>query len=242
MKNPFRDKFELSKKIGSWGIWFSRIAFILSIFSVIFENDFWVIALGILAVLMFLTDIVKGQILSMANRQRIDDLIDNSFEKNFGESRSEGYYTNETTTCGIERLAVNIFESCFYSKRILEDVRCKTWIWAIGMTILIIVIACMGLQTILCIIFQASFPILLLINAVQSEMLISKLSDIESDYRKIYNNSNDNCRMAGLMSCVLKYENAMATYKALLSESSYKKLNKKLNEEWNSLKKKYNLE
>lgn len=241
MRNPFQDKFKLAKNIDHTCTILSAIALLLSLLSAGCPHELYGVASGLVAVFTVFLDFANKYIISLANCERIDDLIDNSFEIKLAESRSEGYYTNDNTTCGIERLALNSCESCFYTKRILKKERKWTWSKSIITASIIIFIALIGFNTTLTTILQASLPLYFFVNAILSEILIFKLNEIERSYRSIYNKSNNSCKVAELMLCVLKYENIMSSHKVLLSEEVYEKNEKELSNEWNSFKEEYKL-
>ena len=71
--------------------------------------------------LFFMLEIIIEYILTpQADSKRRDDFIDNSFGSKFSPNNSKGYYDNDEVNSGLYKAAVNLFENCFFSTKLLN--------------------------------------------------------------------------------------------------------------------------
>jgi len=71
-------------------------------------------------VVYLLTNIFIKIAFNLVEKRKRDDLIDNSFNTNFSDENTVGYYNNKEINPGIMKLALNSFESSFHTENTLK--------------------------------------------------------------------------------------------------------------------------
>lgn len=240
MKNPFRRKYAMAKVLSTISyclLYCSAIPAIILFLGV--SMPYAEVVSAIISVLYTASVIITSILLRYAEEHRRADLIDNSFGTKYAECRTEGYYSNDNHLFGIAKMAVNNFESCFFTRRILRHNLPIKCIIAVIIGTVTLIAATTGANNTICVFLQASLPITLIVDLVNFLFLNSFIHKIEDRYRSIYCSANQ--EPAELIKNVIEYESIMSWANILLSEKTYNKLNHKLTLEWEQLKEEYNL-
>lgn len=176
-----------------------------------------------------------------AEKQKRLDLFDNSFGTKLSETHSDGYYSNDDVTPGYLKLAVNNFESVFFTYRIMkEDLRC-TIAKAIIICALFVCVAILGLQNIFVILIQITLPITILVESIRYVVTESRVEGIYLEYRKLFE-KKDSIRDADILNQLVNYTATLTAGNVLLSNRTYNRLNASLSKEWEEIKKEFEIQ
>ena len=168
------------------------------------------------------------------------DLYDNSFSTKLSETHSEGYYSNDNITSGYLKLAVNNFESVFYTYRIMKEDLCNAVIKAIVISIIFVLVAILGLQNIFILLIQITLPITIVVVSIRYVVTESRVKEICLEYRKLFE-KKDSIRHADILNQLINYTATLTAGSVLLSDRTYNKLNASLSEEWENIKNEFDI-
>ncbi len=253
--NPYKGSFEQSKSFSSYAeitLWISTglliIAYLLKETNIswlyISEfilniNCFFIVAFAILS---FISETVFYQ----ASIQRREDFIDNSFETTLAENRSEEYYTNDSITSGIYKMAVNGFENSLFTYNIAKKMTTPLWLKNIGFAVLILTFSIFGYNSAFTLLIQLTLPILLLQQAIKHTLFVYRIKRVYENNRRLFNdlkNLNDSKhKRPEIILNVLDYETTLTYGSILLSSKIYDELNPTLSVKWEEIKQQYNIE
>lgn len=176
-----------------------------------------------------------------AEKQKRLDLYDNSFGTKLSETHSEGYYSNDNVTPGYMKLAVNNFESVFFTYRIMkEDLYC-TIAKAIFICVLFVCVAILGLKNIFVILIQITLPITILVESIRYAVTESRVEGIYFEYRKLFEKKGS-IRYADILTQLVNYTATLTAGSVLLSNRTYNRLNASLSKEWEEIKKEFDIQ
>lgn len=176
-----------------------------------------------------------------AERQKRLDLYDNSFGTKLSETHSEGYYSNDDVTPGYMKLAVNNFESVFFTYRIMKEDLCCTITKAIFICILFVCVAVLGLQNIFVLLIQISLPITIVVESIRYAVTEARVEEIYMEYRKLFE-KKDSMRDADILNQLVNYTATLTAGGVLLSNRTYNRLNVSLSKEWEIIKKEFEIQ
>lgn len=252
---PFKTSFELAKRISKASniiLWISTALIIFSYLIKRYKPEYQdvgnvivgVNCISIIAytILIFLSDLIYYN----ASIARRTDLIDNSFGTSYGEAKSVGYYSNNSTQDGIYKLAVNGFENCFFTFTIAQKMMFKVWLKNILFAVLIISFSIFGFNNALILLLQISLPVILLQQAIRHTLFNSRVTRVYENYRVLFNDlrSDDNpdSKVPFILKIVMDYETTLTSGAILLDSRLYKKLNDSLSQQWITIKSDYSIQ
>lgn len=192
------------------------------------------IATCLLAVGAVVCAIVSDFLLFQTEKDKRADLLDNAFGSHLAENESRGYYNNDTLTNGLNKLAMNNFESSFFTYRIM-----RSGLFAQGSILAIVLIAYLLVsltadRDVMILLIQLALPLDAILNAVRYFSTFSRVKTIYHSYRQLYD-SNKEPRSVDLIANILSYTAALAYGKTILSQKRYLKMNTSLSAEWKNI-------
>jgi hypothetical protein len=118
-------------------------------------------------IVYILTNIFVKIAFNLVEKRKRDDLIDNSFDTNFLDENTLGYYNNLEMAPGIKKLALNSFESSFHTENTLKYMLFRKFykLMTFGLIFVFSIFSAEGSNTIR-LLFEISIPIILLNDVV----------------------------------------------------------------------------
>lgn len=194
----------------------------------------------VLIIFQFLS-ILKEFFQFKAEQQKRLDLYDNSFGTKLSETHSEGYYSNDKVAPGYMKLAVNNFESVFFTYRIMKEDLCCSIARAIFISFLFVLIAILGLQNIFILLIQITLPIKIFVDSIRFTVTERRISEIYFEYRRLFE-KKDCIREADILNQLVNYTATLTAGSVLLNNRTYNRLNKSLSNEWEDIKKDFEIQ
>lgn len=181
----------------------------------------------------------------MIAKERRKGFIDNSLGTNLLGKPVINYYDNDSLDLGMYKLLVNCFENCHFTYHIIRKMMMFVIFKNLSLCILLIVFAYWGIKSnILSIpILQLFISSLFLFELAYHISFYIKLKHLYEQFQSIFNKrltKKESENQAVYM--VLEYETALAYNKSPNSDSVYQKMREQLTDEWNELKKTYNIQ
>lgn len=196
-------------------------------------------------IIYFILKLFESYTLFNSEIKRRSDFIDNWFNTNLSEEKSEGYYSNNKIKWWIYKLAINSFESCFFSYKIWK--RMTPWLFKqmILLSIIVIIFAIIGNWNLVVFFIHLSLPFVLLWNFIKHKVFVIRLKNIFESYREIFDRLNgkriNQGDTARLISNIIEYETILSWGWILLSDKIYNKENKRLSKKWEKIKNRYGI-
>lgn len=252
--NPFHSSFEQAKEFDKYSnliLWISTSIIIASfVLKSIFAdlqnisdivsniNCFFIISYAICC-------FIAEYIFYNASIQRRTDFVDNSFGTSLAEERSKDYYTNEFIATGIYKMAVNGFENSLFTFHIAKSMIRPLWLKNILFAILVILFSIFGFNNALVLLIQLTLPIFLLQQAIKHTLFVNRINRVYENYRRLFNDlkgQNDSKqKRPEIFLNVIDYETTLTYGSILLNTKIYNRMNPKLSEKWEELKKEYEI-
>lgn len=251
--NNLFNKINTLTKISNFLFW---LIFLLTIFPLLVKSFYDIteyidllIIINIISIcfLFTLDIIIEFVLLPLANNRRIDDFLDNSLGSNFSQKNSINYYDNDKIKIGLYKVAVNLFENCFFTKALL----CKSYINKIIIPILFIIVLIISTYTgfknnpLGLTILQTLLSINILGNLIKYSILVIKLNTIEDNLNSLFQNKNFKTNLIEYESYIyrywLKYETLISKINPDISTKTFAKSNTILTKEWEDIKIKHNI-
>jgi hypothetical protein len=253
-KVPFKSNFDNAKKFDFVSVILLYISTILMLGNFLLaklstppvEVAHWIDICNCIFILSFaICEFIVDYIHFNAETYRRNDLIDNAFGTVLAEDRTENYYTNNKLPEGLYKLGVNNFESCFFSYRIANKSLLCSWIKTGIISLIFILCAISGFDEVAIFIIQLAIPLILVQQSIKSTLYVTRLKDVFSKYRTLFNNLKKNNKHknfeAELIREILEYEATISWGNTLLDEKTYNQMNDMLSSEWNKLKQEYSI-
>ena len=185
--------------------------------------------------------LLSDHLLYQAEEEKRKDLLDNAFGSHLSEMNTSEYYTNDSIPKGIKKLAVNNFESAFFTKSILAaGLGWKVVVFIVVLLIFIIVSITASREAVI-LVLQLTLPVNITIEFVRFCSTYFRVNKLYQAYRILFDNNRDP-RTADLLLNVMNYTAALSYGKTLLDEKKYKKMNASLSADWERIRKSLNLE
>lgn len=253
---PYETDYELLAKCRAWetrGLWgigicsvllpvlsyYSNIS-VLSIFWNIVNPLYFIIIIA-----YYILDVYTETFLYPATaRKRRKGFIDNSLGSKFLEKSVKGYYTNDSLEIGPYKMIVNCGENCYFTMNIAKKMIPQILIKNVFCAMLFIFFAYLGVKDNLVAIpvLQILLSSLFLTELVHHINFIAKLNQLFERFKEEFSRgSNGDEVLQKAVLLFLDYETILAYNKAPLSDSVYRQLNKKLSEEWEDIKRRYDI-
>jgi hypothetical protein len=198
--------------------------------------------------LFFIIELVNDYVLiPQADCKRRDDFLDNSFGSTFSTKSSIEYYDNEEVNIGLYKVAVNLFENCFFSYSLLKSTTLRKIIIPSTILLLMSIFSYYGFKNvpIALSVLQALFSANILGSLVKHLILLAKLSTIQDSWIVLFQHADLKTNIDEYNHHVcrywLMYEALHSRYNMSIPERAFKKLNPLLTAEWKEIKQKYNI-
>lgn len=254
MINPIREKYKCAKFLDAVAGWITvaasfleLVAFVLSkvnhtAFSCVIPVLYYFSGGAIIFVALFSAICARIHLESESERRKM--AIDNAYEKSFACNRSIEYYNNDEAKKGLQRLAGNMFESCFFTNAIAH--RMLTWARIkVGLFTLPFLFTTflheLNLFMLMC---NLGIVALILSEWARLEVLEHRTNNILQRFRTHYSTANKKDKISNdsiLQMMVLDYEAALSWSHILLSENIYERDNASLFKKWEEIKSIYNI-
>lgn len=243
----FANTFDSVKKVDQGikvSMWLSAALMLAEVFAekMKYENTTECIAAinSFILVLFLFLSFSRELLLFKAEQLKRLDLFDNSFGTKLSETHTEGYYSNDSFTLGYKKLALNNFESVFFTYRIMkEDLGCVI-IKAVLICAIFILVAIFGLHKIFILLIQITLPITILVESIRYVVTELRVKNIYFEYRKLYEKKGS-IRHVDILNQLIKYTATLTAGSVLLSDRTYNKLNASLSKEWEQIKKEFDI-
>jgi hypothetical protein len=248
---PHQKAFNRVKTFGAWSNAILAFTTILAISSMVFEDQLKSFrladkmdALNSLCILTyFALDLIGSYLLQKAEMLRRLVFIDNSFGVNLTGKKSAGYFTNESLTPGVYKMAVNCFENSFFSHFISSKMLVRLALKNTPIAAVFITAASMGEAKIVNLIFQLSLPVVLLQQLVKLAFYVSTTETVLNNFKTLYSDLRGNPpsdkRTPEILRNVIQYETNISWGSIPLSSSLFNKFNDELSVEWDRMKTEY---
>lgn len=242
-----KDTFANAGKMSKWAFVALFLAAVIEVGGMLIGEEtgtyqIWKTALTVEALLLsaysFLT--LCSSIANFKGRKlKINDVVDNAFGCGIGESHSVNYYDNDEIKEGTRRLLYNTAESCFFSYKELKSMEREVY----SKTLLPLAVLISGLlinrAEVIMAIFRITAIIVLIVQAVR---FFYTTKELEILYERMLSTLKHEIGKASQFNAEsinysLEYETVMAWYGEKIPDKVYTKLNEKLTNEWNNLKK-----
>ncbi|WBX96037.1 hypothetical protein [Chryseobacterium gambrini] len=199
-------------------------------------------------VFFFLELLVEVVMIPIADDKRRDDFLDNSIGSRFSLRQSVDYYDNDEVSKGLYKVAVNMFENCYFTHSLVKKLTFKRTVIPFIVMLAILVFAYYGFNqesTIAVILLQLLFSATIFGNLVKHIVLLVKLNQIEKDWTALFNKQNFKTNPEAEASIIyrnwLNYETLHSRIPASIPDKVYNKLNPQLTNDWIALKAQFNI-
>ena len=258
---PQKNSFELAGKYDRWKIACTYITASLSFLTGLLQgismpkenlqmlSGFWLPGLTLIATVM--TIILHVRFDSEYHRAetiRRDAFFDNAFGCLIADTKSEEYFSNESTPNGIRKGLLNVAENCFFSLPVVNHmymIRLRVAI-PIGVALITVMIFNAGGSQFVMLAFNlvislAIFDDLLQVFRLKRELEIvhQKCKEILS-YTQGSSNGNESFQFIGeTFREIVRYETALSYASIMLDSKYFHKINSEKSQEWELYKKRY---
>ena len=174
-------------------------------------------------------------------KQKRNDLIDNSFGTSYCEEVTVGYYNNEEINTGLKKLAINSYESSFHTENTLKRMIYKNSIILILLSIpFFLSIFSTGGEDIVRLLFEISIPLIMISHFMILIIYYFNVSVINERFKiELINigrreiNDND---IPKLLVPIFEYYNTKSWANTNLDSKIFLKYNEAISENWNRRK------
>lgn len=193
--------------------------------------------------------IIDYNLLPSAQRTTRYDFFDHSFDTKFIHSMSsEEYYTNSNVGFGIYKMAVNLFESCFFTYSISSKMRLKKIIKCCILIAVLIPLLFYGFKStslVGIILIQALLSIYFLNGLIRLLIFVNNCEAIFNELKLLFVNidlkTNIEKYIPWIMKLYTDYESNKAWSYLHVDTKIYKEMNEKLSSVWEEMKTRYNI-
>jgi len=175
--------------------------------------------------------------------QRRQGFIDNSLGSKLLDKELVGYFSNDAIPIGAYKLAVNCFENCFFTYNIARAVTFRVVIKNVIFLLIFLGCAFVGFENnvIAVPIIQIFTSTLFLTGLIHQLNFTSKLKGLFERFKTFFAQNQKNSDISMPIFLMLDYETLLAYNKAPLSDKEWERLEKPLSEEWEEIKKRYDI-
>lgn len=249
-KSPQTNYFAIGKKYRTA---YTFVLFASFIFTIIFKYINANIAVSVIAIASLIALIVieraRDYYIDLAEETRRRDFIDRSFGTKYCHVSSEGYYDTEELESGMYKMVANVFENSLFSSEISKKMLSKNM--AINISLLVILLASIITSTV-----KIDYAVLLLQVFIGKDFVMGMIdlkkynestTETFNDIKKIFDNNLENTAESiskntpEILRIYLKYETNITDKKLLLDSKIYGAMNEPLSNDWEEMKKKYNI-
>jgi hypothetical protein len=173
------------------------------------------------------------------------DLVDNAFDTNYTGERSKEYFNAQGVESGIYKLAVLAFENSLFTSEIAKRMTIPKLLFTAIIAAVFFLSASIGSKDITNNIIQLAATGILIQQAIKYYQYANRMEAIHDDFKKLFTDlkgmpdkSPKNCE---IIKNVLNYEATHSWGGIILDSNIFKKLNPKLSEKWEAMKKTYSI-
>jgi len=180
----------------------------------------------------------------IAEYERVGGFVDDAFETRILEkSMAVPYYTNGGMPLGVERMAANGFENCFFTNSISEKMTKKIAIKNMGFFSLFLILAYLNVNVSnITALLQIVLGSVLLEGLIKHWYFRRSIKELFERYKRLYDNVPDAVRFqAEAVYLAVRYEKYLAYYNYPIDTKIYTRLNLRLSVEWENMKERYNI-
>jgi len=211
-----------------------------------FRNIFYLASIIGYGTLSIIVDYV---LLPAAQRKTRCDFFDNAFgTKYIPNQNSEEYYTNDNIENGIYKMAVNLFESSFFTLKISSKMRLKKIVKCALLVALLIPLAFFGFKStwLLTIsIFQVLLSVYFIGGLIRLLIFVERTRKYFEELQNLFSNTDFKTEILKYEPTVIRiytdYESNKAWSYINLDSKIYKELNPSLMKDWDEMKVKYSI-
>ncbi|TBW91158.1 hypothetical protein MOV58_12295 (plasmid) [Staphylococcus hominis] len=228
------------------------LSLLFSVTAEIIENSIWkyylIICFILVLIIFFLIDtILTVWLVPKIENMRKTHLLSNSLDISLNDEKTKNYYNN-TSPPSIYRLGLNVFENSLFSfevsKKMLHKERCKVIIF-LGIFIVLVLIRSTHIEVILFLV-QFLFGTSIINSWLKLESYKSETEKIYNKCRAIYLSNNEKQKLTKLnlskiLDVTIEYEALKARTGVMLSTKIFNKINPRVSEEWEEIKKELKL-
>ncbi|MBM0838696.1 hypothetical protein [Staphylococcus epidermidis] len=252
MTKERKDTMDSKYKKVNWINNIKKMLFYLSLFcsciiTFIIDNDFkyFIIVLYILVLVFFfaIDTILTVWLIPKVENTRKTHLLSDSFGLPLNDEKTKGYYNNKSSP-SIFRLGLNTFENSLFSfeisKKMLIKERCKS-IFSLTILLFLLISRSTHIEVLLFIV-QMLFGTNIIINWIKLEKYKIETEKIYQEFRYIYlinikHKGKINENLSKILDITIEYEVLKARMGIMLSTKIFNKINGKISEKWESIKK-----
>lgn len=249
---PFQIDYKMVNKISSFASLFLSLAAITSL-AILFVDCISIVenkknllsiftgTLSVFAVLYFIFDVFQNYLFQQVELNRKNDFIDNSLKTDLADNNSEGYFSNDEIEAGTFKLGVNGFENSLFTKTILGKMLPPMLIKCLLVIILYLCVAIFTYQSEFAIMLQILLPYTIIQKTIRMSVLYYQVKYVFNQFKNVFSSAVESKRDSLLVHNVINYETALAWAGILINQKLFNKLNPELTQEWEKLKKRYNI-
>lgn len=191
--------------------------------------------------------VIEYILLPIADSKRRDDFIDNSFGSMIATNASIGYYDNDDLNPGLYKVAVNLFENCYFTYALIRIMTTRKIVTPSVMLLLIGTIAYYGFKEVpfALTILQTLFSTSILGELIKHMILINRLSNIQDAWVSLFHledlKNNTTQYQPQIYRYWLQYETLNSKINANIPEVVFQRNNPQLTKEWKKMKLRYKI-
>lgn len=244
------DRIKMVITVIFWAIFaFSVFPALIKLIDINLNLDDLINTLNIIAISAFfiLEMIVEYILLPQADSKRRDDFIDNAFGSSFSPSPSVGYYDTNEVQIGLYKAACNLFENSLFTYSLAKASMVRKIVMPAIVFITIMVFAYYGFKQVpfALSLLQTLFSATLLGDLAKHIILLTRLHSIQDAWINLFQNpdlkSNTYKYQPTIYRYWLQYEALHSRIPAGIPDKVFQKYNHLLTQEWDILKKRYNI-
>ncbi len=184
-------------------------------------------------------------IYSRAERTRMLQYLDNSFDTNFAGKKVDDYFTQDKLNPGFYKLAVNCFENVYHTSHTTREMQFKVYTKAVLVFIIFIFSAAVGDKGIIRTLIETILPFTLIHEAYRLSSFITRLETLNDNFKTFFTSiraSNFDKREPEAMRYVIEYETTLSWASMPLDSSIFVRDQDELSKGWDELKAEYQIE
>lgn len=198
--------------------------------------------LSVIGILYFSLDVLQNYLFQIAEFNRKNDFIDNSLDTTLADKNSQGYFSNENISYGINKLGVNCFENSFFTKTISTKMIPKMIVKSSIILVLYLAVALFTNHEVLAALLQVTLPFTIIQQTIKLVVFNNKIKIIFNQFKQIFTTTTTDKRDSLIFDNVLNYEKVLAWGCIQLDSKLFNKYNTRLTGEWEEIKQKHKIQ
>lgn len=209
-----------------------------------FLLSFMLIVNTILAIFYFYFEHRSAFIYRKAERTRMLQFIDNSFDTNFAGAKIQNYFNQDDINPGFYKLAVNCFENIIFTHHVLKGMQKGVYWKAIGVLVILIITFFIADKSIFRSIVELSFVSIAGLEAYKLSLFLARIDDLKHSFNDFFSSvrkSNFLNKEPEAIKLVISYESVLAWASFPLDSDLFDKINPAKSVEWEFIKKEFDI-